>query len=178
MIPAVLMTISLMWIPIALFQLGKGEPKGTGAVTAMVGVLTLICAIIQAAVFKDPWIASLLFVYGVFYNSVAYALLTGQEDWRSTGNVSLTVAVISIVYAILAYTGGPVLEGGKTLIGQSNFLALACAGYTVLYIMVWLNAYGKLPAKVLAYSLITWTVVGLWIPGFWLLALGRLPILG
>jgi hypothetical protein len=177
MVPAVLLTISLMWFPVAFLFLGMGEPKGTGAVTAMVGVLTLIAAIIQAAVFKDPLIGALLFVYGVFYNSVAYALLTGQEDLRSTGNVSLTVAIISIIYTILAYTGGPVVEG-KTLIAQSNFLALACAGYTVLYIMVWLNAYGKLPAKILAYSLIVWTVVGLWIPGFWLLALGRLPLLG
>jgi hypothetical protein len=167
-----------MWFPVAFLLLGKGEARGTGAVTAMVGVLTLIAAIIQAAVFKDPWIATLLFVYGVFYNSVAYALLTGLEDWRSTGNVSLTVALVSIVYTILAYTGGPVQEGGQTLIAKNNFLALACAGYTVLYVMVWLNAYGKLSAKILAWSLIIWTVVGLWIPGFWLLALGRLPLLG
>lgn len=178
MVPPVLMVISLMWFPVAFLLLGKGEAKGTGAVTAMVGVLTLISAIIQAAVFKDVWIASLLFVYGVFYNSVAYALYTEQEDLRSTGNVSFTVAIISIIYAILAFTGGPVLEGGKSLIGKDNFLGLACVGYAVLYIMVWLNAYGKFPAKVLAWSLIVWTVVGLWIPGFWLLALGRLPFLG
>lgn len=175
MVPPVLMVISLMWFPVAFLLLGKGEAKGTGAVTAMVGVLTLIAAVIQTTVFKDAWVGSLLFVYGVFYNSVAYALYTGQEDLRSTGNVSLTVAIISIVYAILAFTGGPVLEDGKTLIPQSNFLGIACVGYTVLYLMVWLNAYGKFPAKILAWSLMVWTVVGLWVPGFWLLALGRLP---
>ena len=176
MVPPVLMVISLMWFPVAFLLLGKGEAKGTGAVTAMVGILTLISAIIQAAVFKDVWIASLLFVYGVFYNSVAYALYTGQEDLRSTGNVSFTVAIISIIYAILAFTGGPMVEGGKTLIAKNNFLGVACLGYTGLYIMVWLNAYNKLRANVLAWSLMLWTVVGLWVPAFWLLALGRLPL--
>ncbi len=75
----------------------------------------------------------------------------------------------------LALNGGPVLPGGKQLISQSKFLALACAGYTVLYIMVWLNGYGKFSAKALGASLIIWTVVGLWVPSFWLLALGKLP---
>jgi hypothetical protein len=127
---------------------------------------------------KDVWIASLLFVYGVFYNSVAYALYTGQEDLRSTGNISFTVALISIVYAILAFTGGPVTEAGKSLIAKDNFLGVACVGYTVLYLMVWLNSYGKFPANILAWSLMIWAVVGLWIPAFWLLALGRLPFWG
>lgn len=175
MVPPVLLVISLMWFPVGFLLLGKGEAKGTGAVTAMVGVLTLICAIIQAALFKDAWIGGLLLVYGVFYLSVAYALYTGQEDLRSTGNVSFTVAVISIVYAVLAFTGGPMTEAGKPLIAKSNFLGVACVGYTVLYLMVWLNSYRKFPGNVLGYSLMIWTVVGLWVPAFWLLALGRLP---
>jgi hypothetical protein len=87
----------------------------------------------------------------------------------------LTLVPITIVYLILALTGGPVMEGGKQLIARSNFLALACAGYTVLYIMVWLNGYGKFPAKTLGVSLIIWTIVGLWVPAFWLLAAGKLP---
>lgn len=76
---------------------------------------------------------------------------------------------------ILSKTGGPILEGGKQLVGKSDFLAMACAGYTVLYLMVWLNAYGKVSAKVLGVSLIVWTVVGLWVPSFWLLTVGKLP---
>jgi hypothetical protein len=41
--------------------------------------------------------------------------------------------------------------------------------------MVWLNAYEKFSAKTLGVSLIIWTVVGLWVPAFWLLAAGKLP---
>lgn len=175
MVPATLLGISIMWFPVALLFLGKGEAKGTGFATAMVGTLTIVSGIITSTIYTNPWVGSLLVVYGFFYCSVAHALYTGQEDLRSVGNVSLTVAIISIVYVILSLTGGPVLEGGKQLIARSNFLALACAGYTVLYIMVWLNAFQKFSAKILAWSLIVWTVVGLWIPGFWLLAAGKLP---
>lgn len=175
MVEATLLAISLMWFPVALLFLGKGEAKGTGFATALVGALTIIGGIVQATVYKDPWIGALLVVYGFFYSSVAHALLTGQQDLRSVGNVSLTVAIISIVYIVLSLTGGPVLADGKQLVSKSSFLALAVAGYTVLYLMVWLNAFGKFSAKVLAFSLMIWTVVGLWVPGFWLLAAGKLP---
>jgi hypothetical protein len=169
------MAISLMWVPVGLLLLGKGEAKGTGALVWMVGFLVLISAIIQAAVFKDPWIAALLFAYGLFYSIVGYTLYSGLEDTRTMANASITLIPISIVYVLLALSGGPILPGGKQLIGQSNFLALACAGYTVLYIMVGLNGYGKFSGKALGVSLIIWTIVGLWIPAFWLLALGKLP---
>lgn len=175
MVEAILMAISIMWFPVGFLLLGKGEAKGTGAVVSMVGTLVLVAAILQAAIFKDPWIASLLFPYGLFYCAVGYALYNEMQDTRSVGNVSFTLIPISIVYTILALTGGPVLASGKQLIAKSNFLALACAGYTVLYIMVWLNAYGKLSGKTLGWSLIVWTIVGLWIPAFWLLASGTLP---
>ena len=175
MVEATLMAISLMWLPVGLLLLGIGEAKGTGALVIMVGALVLVSAVIQAAVFKDPWIASLLFAYGLFYAIVGYSLFAGLENLKAAGNASLTLIPISIVYVIFALTGGPVLEGGKQLIGKSNFLALACAGYTVLYVMVWLNAYGKFSAKTLGVSLIIWTVVGLWLPAFWLLAKGTLP---
>lgn len=175
MVEATLMAISLMWFPVGFLLLGKGEAKGTGALVCMVGALVIVSAIVQAAVFRDPWIAALLFAYGLFYSIVGYALYAGLEEMTSVANASFTLIPISIVYVILALTGGPVLEGGKQLIAKSNFLALACAGYTVLYIMVWLNGYGKFSAKALGWSLIIWTIVGLWIPAFWLLAAGKLP---
>jgi hypothetical protein len=174
MVEATLMAISLMWFPVGLLLLGKGEAKGTGALTGMVGALVLVSAVIQAALFKDPWIAALLFAYGLFYCIVGYTLFSGVPA-TTMANASFTLIPISIVYVILALTGGPVMEGGKQLIAPSNFLALACAGYTVLYIMVWLNGYGKFSAKALGASLIIWTIVGLWVPAFWLLAAGKLP---
>jgi putative amide transporter protein len=175
MVEPTLLAISLMWLPVALLFLGKGEAKGTGFVTALVGSLTIIGGIMQATIYKDPWIGALLVVYGFFYSSVAHALLTGQQDLRSVGNVSLTVAIISVVYVVFSITGGPVMENGEQLVSRSNFLAVAITGYALLYVMVWLNSFGSFSAKVLAYSLIVWTVVGLWIPGFWLLTSGKLP---
>jgi hypothetical protein len=172
---ALLVTISVMWLPVAMFFLGHGEAKGTGAVTGLVGIVVVLGAILQAAAFRDPFQAGLLFVHGILYCTVAYALLAGLTDLRSVGNVSLTVALVSFIYMVLFFTGGPILDGGKQLVAKSNYLALACAGYTVLTLQVWLNAYGKFPAKGLAFSLIAWVVVGLWTPAFWLMAAGRLP---
>ncbi len=173
---AVLVAISVMWLPVALMFLGKGEAKGTGAATGFVGAVVVIGAILQAAVFKDPFTAGLLFVHGLLYCTVSYALLTGLEDLRSMGNVSFTVALVSIIYMILFFTGGPVLADGKQLVAKSNYLALACAGYAALTLEVWLAGHGKFSTKVLAWSLIVWVFIGLWVPAFWLLASGTLPL--
>jgi hypothetical protein len=174
MTTALLIMIALMWLPVALLNLGKGEPKGTGAATAIVGAVTVTGAMIQAAVFKDPFTAGLLFSHGIFYCCVAYALLTGLEDLRSVGNVSLTVGLISTIYMILFYTGAQD-STGNILIEKSNYLAFACLGYAVLTFEVWLAFYGKLSGAVVAYSLIVWVACGLWIPAFWLMAKGVLP---
>lgn len=172
---AVLVAISVMWLPVAILFLGKGEPKGTGAATAFVGAVVVVGAVLQAAVFKDPFTAGLLFAHGLLYCTVAYALLTGLEDLRSVGNVSLTVAIVSIIYMVIFFTGGPVLPDGKQLVAKSNFFALACLGYAILTIEVWLNTYGYFPARALAWSLIVWAFVGLWLPAFSLMVTGQLP---
>lgn len=166
---ALLIAISVMWLPVAFLFLGKGEAKGTGAVCAFVGALVVLGAVIQAAVFKDAFGAGLLFAHGILYCCVAYALLTGLADMRSVGNVSFTVAIISAIYMVLFYTGGPGIGD------PVPYLAFCCAGYTVLTVEVWLNAYGKFPAKGLAFSLIAWAFVGLYVPAFGLLAYKQLP---
>ncbi len=175
MTTALLVLISVMWLPVALLNLGKGEPKGTGAATGFVGALVVIGAVLQAAVFNDAFTAGLLFAHGVLYCCVSYALLAGLEDLRSVGNVSLTVALISFVYMVLFFTGGPVMEDGSRLIAPSNYLAMACLGYTILTAEVWLAFHGKLGGKVVAWSLIMWVPIGLWIPAFWLMSSGGLP---
>ncbi|HJV65198.1 MAG TPA: AmiS/UreI family transporter [Geomonas sp.] len=172
---ALLIAISLMWVPVAILFLGKGEAKGTGAITAFVGLVVVIGAFLQTALFKDPFTGGLLFAHGLLYCTVAYALLSGLEDLRSVGNVSLVVAVVSAIYTALFFTGGAPGPDGKPLSPQSNYLAFACAGYTILTIEVWLNAYGKVSAKSLAYSLIGWAFPGLLIPSFMLLSAGKLP---
>lgn len=172
---AILIAISAMWTSVGIFFFGKGEAKSTGAICGFVGATTVVGAFVQAAVFKDPFVAGLLFVHGLFYSAVAYALLAGLEDLRSVGNVSLNTAVVSVIYMVIFYTGGPVLEGGKQLVVKSNYLALACAGYAALTFMVWLNAYGKFPTTVLAWSLLVWVVLGLWVPAFYLMVGGTLP---
>jgi len=172
---AVLIAIGAMWYSVALLFLGKGEGKGTGAVTAFVGGVTVVGAILQSAVFKDPFVAGLLFAHGIFYCAVAYALLAGLEDLRSVGNVSFYTALVSVIYMIIFFTGGPVMEGGQALVVKSNYLSFACLVYAILTIEVWLNAYGKFPAKILAWSLLVGVVLGLWAPAFYMMVGGRLP---
>ena len=175
MTTALLVAIAVMWLPIALLNLGQGEPKGTGAATGFVGAIVVIGAIIQAAVFKDAFTAGLLFAHGILYLTVSYALLAGLQDMRSVGNVSLTVALVSFIYMVLFFTGGPLLANGSQLVAKSNYLAMACLGYTVLTFEVWLAFHGKLGGPVVAWSLILWVPIGLWIPAFSLMAVGTLP---
>ncbi|MBL7225801.1 MAG: transporter [Desulfobacteraceae bacterium] len=173
---AVLIAISIMWVPLGIFLLGKGEGKTTGAICGMVGTVTVIGAILQAAVFKDGFVAGLLFAHGLLYCITSYALVTGVENGLKTvGNVSLTVGIVSLIYAALFFTGGPVLEGGKRLLESSNYFGFACLGYLGLTMEVWLFGYGKCPAKLLAWSLILWAFIGLYVPAFWLFTTGKLP---
>ena len=165
---AILVLISVMWVPVALLFLGHGEAKGTGAATGFVGLLVVIGALIQTALFKDAFTGALLFAHGTLYLCVSYALLTGLSDMRSVGNVSLTVAIISTIYAVIWL-------GGSKVVPVNNYFGLCAVGYAVLTYEVWLNAYGKFPAKLLAWSLLVWAVIGLWIPAFSLLTSGTLP---
>ena len=176
MTTALLILIAIMWLPVALLNLGKGEAKGTGFATGLVGALVIIGAFIQAALFNDAFTAGLLFAHGILYCCVSYALIAGLEDLRSVGNVSLTVCLISFIYTVLFYNGGPVLADGTQLVAQSNYLALACLGYTILTFEVFLCFYGKLSGKIVAWSLILWVPIGLWIPAFSLLCSASLPL--
>jgi hypothetical protein len=165
MTPAILIAISLMWMAVGIMFIGKGgEAKGTGFIAGLVGVVTVLGAFYQAAN-QDVLTAGLLFAHGLFYLTVSYALLSGLTDLRSVGNVSLTVALVSTIYTVI-FLVPPF---------TNYYLALACAGYAILTFMVWLNAYGKLSAPVVGWSLIVWVVVGLWIPAFSLLTLNKLP---
>lgn len=168
MTTAILVAISLMWVAVALLFLGYGEAKSTGVITGLVGTVTVLGAFLQTATFGDAFTGGLLFAHGLLYLVVAYALLTGLEDMRSVGNVSLAVAIISAIYAYVFLVGTP-------LIGQSLYLGMASVGYAVLTVEVWLNAYGKFSAKGVAYSLLIWAVIGLWIPAFSLMTTGTLP---
>ena len=79
---AILIAISLMWLPVGLLFLGYGEAKGTGAICAFVGICVVIAAFVD--VFQnDAFTAGLLFAHGLLYCVVAYALLAGLTDLRS-----------------------------------------------------------------------------------------------
>ena len=110
---ALLVLISIMWIPVGMFFLGYGEAKSTGFVSMVVGVLVVIGATLQAAVFTDPFTAGLLFVFGVLYMQTGHALLTGVTDLRTVGNGALLVGIVCAVYAFLYATGGGVKPDRK-----------------------------------------------------------------
>jgi hypothetical protein len=174
MTTALLVFIALMWFPIALLLLGHGEAKGTGFATGVVGLFVVIGATLQAAVFKDAWTAGLLYVHGILYLTVAWSFMTEQTDLRPMGNVSLTTALASTIYAIVLLIGGPDVDGAP-LVAQSYYLFIMAAIYAILTYEVFLNCYGKLSGKLLAWSLIIGVVVSLWIPAFWLMVAGKLP---
>lgn len=157
-VPALIM-ISLMWLTVALLNLGYGEAKGTGFISGIVGILTVASGFADG-VMGDALGAGLLFSHGLLYICVAYALLAGLENLKSIGNVSLTVALISTIYAYIHF------------MNDVPYLGMMATGYAVLTFMVWLNFYGKLSGKLLAWALIIWIPIGLWIPAF-LLGLGK-----
>jgi len=175
-----LIAIGAMWFTVAVLFLGKGEAKGTGFVTACVGAVTIIISLLLAAWNQAPgdrFLGGLLFAHGIFYSSVAYALLAGLEDLRSTGNVALYTCLVSLIYMILYFTGAKAVVDGKEVVtvAQSTYLAFGCLGYAVLTFMVWLNANGKFPAVALAWALLIWVVLGLWAIAFPVMAFGKLP---
>ena len=117
---ALLVLISIMWVPVGMFFLGYGEAKSTGFVSAVVGTLVVIGATLQAAVFTDPFTAGLLFVFGVLYLQTGHALLTGVTDLRTVGNGALLVGIVCAVYAYLFATGGGLKPDGKMWSANMN----------------------------------------------------------
>jgi len=159
-----LILIMSMWLPVAFLYLGHGDAKGTGAITAFVGVCVVISAFLHS-LFGAGATGGLLFAHGLLYCTVAYALLAGLEDLKAVGNVSFVAAIISLIYVF-------VFRGPE---GQFTYFSLCSAGYVVLTLEVFLVCYGKLSAKLLAYSLIIWAFVGLMIPAFAVLGLWPMP---
>ena len=159
-----LILIMSMWIPVAFLYLGYGDAKGTGAVTGFVGVCVLVSAFLHG-VDGNGAVSALLFAHGLLYCTVAYALLAGLEDLKAVGNVSLVAMIISFFFIFVF----------KSPEGQFTYFSLCSAGYVVLTLEVFLVCYGKLSAKLLAYSLIIWAFVGLMIPAFAVLGLWPMP---
>lgn len=173
MTATILVLIALMWVPVAFLLYGYGDIKPTGIAAGVVGLFTVVGATLQATVFEDSWTAGLLYAHGIFYMVLAYCFLT-ESDPRSAGNVSLTTAIISTIYAIVWLVGGPEVDG-EVLVGQSWYLFIMAAIYAILTYEVFLNTHGKLSGKILGASLLIGVVISLWVPAFWLMVAGDLP---
>lgn len=172
---ALLLLITMMWVPVGLLFLGHGEAKSTGFVTAVVGTLVVVGAIIQAAVFKDPFTAGLLFVFGVLYLQTAHALWVGLEDMRTVGNGALVVAIVCAMYAYLFFTGGGIKADGTTMIGISNYLGFMNVTFVVICLTVVGVTYGKLSAKLAAWMFLVLSFTCLFVPAIGLMGYGKLP---
>ena len=172
---ALLLLICMMWVPVGLFFLGHGEAKSTGFVTAVVGILVVIGAILQAAIFADPFTAGLLFVFGVLYLQTAHALWTGLEDMRTVGNGALVVAIVCAMYAYLFFTGGGVKADGSTIIGITPYLGFMNVTFVVICLTVVGVTYGKLSAKLAAYMFLVLSFTCLFVPAIGLMGFGKLP---
>jgi hypothetical protein len=173
MTATILIFSALMWVPIAMLLLGHGVIQATGFAAGVVGLFVCVGATLTATLFADPWTAGLLYVHGIFYIVVAYSFMT-ECDLKAAGNVSLTTAVVSTVYALVFLVGGPTVDG-KVLVAQNWSLFIMATIYAILTYEVFLNAYGRLSGKILAWSLILGAIVSLWIPAFWILVDGKLP---
>ncbi len=167
MTPAILIMISMMWIPLGMLFLGKGEAKSCGFMTSLVGTLTLIGALYQSAN-NDLLTGAALFVFGILYLSVGYALMTGVEDMRSVANAALVVAIVCAITTVLTLPGAEA-------VAPSYFLSFMFAAFTVLCIAVFMNGYGKVSGTVVAWLLIIQALVCLLWPGFSLISKGAFP---
>ncbi len=172
---ALLLLICMMWVPVGLLFLGSGEAKSTGFVSAVVGVLVVVGAILQTAIFKDPFTGGLLFVFGVLYLQTAHVLLTGLEDMRTVGNGALVVAVVCAVYAFLYFTGGGVKPDGKTFIDVVPYLGFMNVTFVVICLTVTGVTYGKVSAKIAAYMFLILSFTCLLVPAVGLMGYGKLP---
>jgi len=172
---ALLVLISIMWVPVGLFFLGHGEAKSTGFVSAVVGVLVVIGALLQAAVFTDPFTAGLLFVFGVLYIQTGHALMTGLTDLRTVGNGALLVGVVCAIYAFFFATGGGIKPDGQTFIGVTPYLAFMNITFVVICFTVTGVTYGKVNPKVAAVMFLVLSCSCLLVPAFGLMAYGKLP---
>jgi len=172
---ALLLLICMMWVPVGMFFLGKGEAKSTGFVTGVVGILVVIGAILQAAIFADPFTAGLLFVFGVLYLQTAHALWTGLEDMRTVGNGAFVVAVVCAMYAYLFITGGGIKADGQTIIGITPYLGFMNITFVVICLTVVGVTYGKVSAKLAAYMFLVLSFTCLFVPAIGLMGFGKLP---
>ena len=170
-----LLLICMMWVPVGLFFLGFGEARSTAFVTAIVGTVVVIGAILQAAIFADPFTAGLLFVFGVLYLQTAHALWTGLTDMRSVGNGALVVAIVCAMYAYLFFTGGGVKPDGSTIIGITPYLGFMNVTFVVICLTVVGVTYGKLSAKLAAYMFLVLSFTCLFVPAIGLMGYGKLP---
>ena len=177
---ALLVLISMMWIPVGMMFLGAGEAKGTGFVTAVVGVIVLVGATIQCLVggpgfTGDALGAAPLYVFGILYLQVAHALLAELTDLRTLGNGALVVAIVCAIYTVLYVTGGGVKPDGTTIVAKVPYLAFMFGSFTVLCLSVVAQAYGKIGAKLPAWLLIILSFTSLLAPAFGLMGYGKLP---
>jgi hypothetical protein len=174
MVIALLVIISLMWIPLGLFYLGQGDGKTCGAISGFVGLIVYAGTIIMF-INGDAMNGLLFGSFGTLYLGVAYCILAGIEDLRSLGNMSLTVALICAIACWLFLTGGGVKPDGTTIIGKSLYLAFMTGCFTVLTVVVWAVTYGKVGAKLAGVLLIAMALIDLLVPAFDLLGFGKLP---
>jgi hypothetical protein len=171
---ALLVLINMMWIPAGLFLLGKGEAKSTGFLTGVVGVLTVTGALVQAAIFKDPFMAGLLFAFGCLFLTLAYSLIEGLTDFSTLGNAALVVAIASLIYCALFITGGAVKDG-VSMIAKSNYFAFCAATWALLTLSIFGFTRGKVSGKLVGWELIVLAFVTLFVPAIGLMAYGTLP---
>lgn len=172
---ALLLLICMMWVPVGMLFLGKGEARSTGFVTGIVGILVVVGAILQAAAFDDPFTAGLLFVFGVLYLQTAHALWTGLEDMRTVGNGALVVAIVCAMYAYLFATGGGVKADGSTIIGVTPYLAFMNVTFVIICLTVVGVTYGKVNAKIAAWMFLVLSFTCLFVPAIGLMGFGALP---
>lgn len=170
-----LLLICMMWVPLGMFFLGKGEAKSTGFVCAVVGSVVVLGAVLQAATFADPLTAGLFFVFGVLYLQTAHAVWTGLEDMRAVGNGAFVVAVVCAMYAYLFATGGGVNADGATVVAVTPYLAFMNVTFVVICLAVTGLTYGKVSAKVTGWMFIVLSFTCLFVPAIGIMGFGKFP---
>lgn len=168
MAPVMLVIASFMFMVDAAFLFGKADPKGTGVVNAIVGILMAIMGLYVGFTSGGKAFPVILCTLGVsfsmFYMILAWSLLAGY-DLKALGWYCLGAGLWVLLTALFFFT-----PGGDRIFGICALI------WAVLFLTAWGNlTFGSaISGAITRWILAVGSIITLMIPAY-LLITGSWP---